>query len=476
MRNQLSQRNKKPEIRQPAAPLIPCTVNPSPDQPQIGMNDMASDPAHAIYCFSHCYNAPLPDDRVSRLTVLQFDATNNCLLPVQQVTLPEGTLMPISQVVNQDRTKLFTTAGSNGIACYHLDPQDQGKVIGDPILLNVTAEPFPTPYGVMPVDICLDLHEKKLFSCNFLAGSLSELSLRTDGGLRGNPRVSLLKHSGVPEKVRRLGPSAAAEELGFPEGFPEDSSHPHGVACHPDGKWLVACDLGTSNLTVYSLPLGDSFDRGEPDFVLRAHQAPDDNRHYLAGTRLVRFSPDGKFLFSVNELDHTLSSYRFDARRGTLFACGKPQMTIPQAWLDGIPPRPYMYNAQANYNAGIAVSPDARHVYSSARGHDSIAGFSIVEDGVIEPTDQIRIASGGRTPWSITFLDNDHLLVANQNADDPAARQTGGKHGDPDRIAPAGREPGNLSVFKRNAKTGALHPTGASWEAPHIVSAQVASP
>ncbi len=430
----------------------------------------------AIYCVSHCYNAPLPDERESKLTVLSLDTTTNSLIPVQQTTLPEGTLMPIAQVINQKGTKLFTTAGKHGVVCYHLAPHDQGKIIGGPILLQVTPEPLRTPYGVMPVDISLDLCEENLFTCNFMAGSISALSLDTDGQLRGDPRVCLMTHSGVPEKVRQLGPSAAAKELDFAEGFPEDGSHPHGVACHPSGKWLAVCDLGTSNLTVFSLPLGESFDSGKPDFVLRGHAAPDNNRHYLAGTRLIRFSPNGEFLLSVNELDHTMSSYRFDESGGTLIACGPPHMTIPQTWLDELPPRPYMYNSQPNYNAGIAVSPDGRHVYSSARGHDSVAGFKIHADGVLEPTDQVRIASGGRTPWSITFLDNHFLLVANQNADDPTARQPGGQGSDPDRIAPAGREPGNLMVLRRDPENGSLRPTGAIWEAPHILSVQVAKP
>ena len=251
----------------------------------------------AIYCVSHCYNAPLPDDRKAKLTVLSLNASADKLTSLQQTELPKGTLMPVSQVINQEGTKLFTTAGKHGVLCYDLKPEDQGRIIDKPTYLNVTLESLQTPYGVMPVDLSLDESERKLFTCNFLAGSISELSLNSDGQLSRDPCVCVLAHPGVPEKVRRIGPSSAAQELGFPEGFPEDSSHPHGVACHPDGRWVVFCDLGSSNLMVFSLPLGESFDSGEPDFVLRAHLAPDNNRHYLAGTRLIRFSPNGHFLF-----------------------------------------------------------------------------------------------------------------------------------------------------------------------------------
>ncbi|MCH2121985.1 MAG: hypothetical protein MK136_12205 [Pirellulaceae bacterium] len=45
---------------------------------------------------------------------------------------------------------------------------------------------------------------------------------------------------------------------------------------------------------------------------------------------------------------------------------------------------------------------------------------------------------------------------------------------DLDRLAPLGREPGNLLVMRRNMRDGTLRPTGASWEAPHVISVQVA--
>ena len=430
----------------------------------------------AVYCVAHCYNAPMPDDRSATLSVLALNQSGSELTLIQQINLPDGTLMPISQTINSDGTRLFTAAGIHGIACYELDPMDRGKVTGSAVCSAVTEEPLATPYGVMPVDICLDKSEENLFVCNFLSGTVSAMSVDRESRSLGQPRVCELKHAGVPEKVRLLGPSEAAKELNFPEGFPEDASHPHGVACHPDGQWLVVCDLGTSCLSVFSLPVGNSFHSGEPEFVLPSHCAPASNRHYGAGTRQIRFSPDGRFLFSVNELDHTVSSYSFDVCSGELKPVGAPQMTVPQDWLDNIPPRPYMYNAQPNYNAGIAISPDGRHLYSSGRGHDTVAGFSVGHDGSLTPTRQWLVPSGGRTPWAIAFLNDEYLLVTNQNADDPAAREPGGPDSNPERIAPLGKEPGNLIVMRRNREDGSLRPSGAVWNAPHVISVDVAPP
>ncbi|MEC7604122.1 MAG: hypothetical protein VX668_08915 [Planctomycetota bacterium] len=43
-----------------------------------------------------------------------------------------------------------------------------------------------------------------------------------------------------------------------------------------------------------------------------------------------------------------------------------------------------------------------------------------------------------------------------------------------DRLAPLGRESENLLVMRRNMRDGTLRPTGARWEAPYVISVQVA--
>jgi len=73
------------------------------------VNSVTPQPLPAIYCVSHCYNAPLPDERAPKLTVLAFDSTTNTLIPLQQTMMAEGTLMPLAQVINQKRTELIET-------------------------------------------------------------------------------------------------------------------------------------------------------------------------------------------------------------------------------------------------------------------------------------------------------------------------------------------------------------------------------
>ena len=445
-------------------------------RPRSVADDPDSTP-HVVYAAAHCYGAPSPDDRAPTMNVLALSRDGSKLSLLQSVKMPGKTLMPIVQRLNSAKTRLFSTAGTNGIVVFELDPSDHGKIVTSKqaVCSAVTPEALPTPYGVMPVDFALDLREEIAFSCNFLMGTISALSVDMDDSTLSSAIVCApadpRSPAGIPEKVRRIGPSKAAKALGFPEGFPEDSLHPHGVACDPTGNWLVMSCLGTNHLFVFSLPVGESFAAGKPDFLLDGTHPDDSNRHAGGGPRQLVFSSDGQTLYSVQELDHTVMAYSFDVASGELAAVGRPQMTVPQAWLDSVPPLPHLYNAQPNYNSGIAISPDGRHVYTTGRGHDSVAGFVVSQsDGSLTPTAQGTVSSGGRTPWSLSFVSDSLLVVSNQYADDPTARIGGGLGADPDRLAPAAKEPGNVMVFRRNPNDGSLAPTGAVWEAPHVLS------
>ena len=83
--------------------------------------------------------------------------------------------------------------------------------------------------------------------------------------------------------------------------------------------------------------------------------------------------------YVINELDSSVTTYRFDAQRGSL----QPIQILPST------PASYTGN---NHGAEIALAPSGRIVYASNRGHDSIAIFAV--DG----------GSGTLTPvgWALT--------------------------------------------------------------------------
>ena len=159
-----------------------------------------------------------------------------------------------------------------------------------------------------------------------------------------------------------------AEPGPFGAGFPENGCHPHGISIHPSGKWMVLGDLGSNNFTVYSLPIGKSFTEGPPDFLLHSHTAPASYASYGSGPKNNIFSKDGTVLFSCNELDSSVSSYQFDESAGTLTPISSCS-TLPQDWLDSIPPRPMPFYESAHSGGSLCLAPNGKHVYCTNRGY-----------------------------------------------------------------------------------------------------------
>ncbi|XRB10947.1 6-phosphogluconolactonase [Pseudoscourfieldia marina] len=428
---------------------------------------------HDVYVTSRCFNAPFPDDapegpRPAVVTRLAISEDGTQIKEHESKEMPNGALLPLVLAKSNDGKRLGVIAGKHGVVLYELGAG--GEMVGEAKALPVNVEgrdAIPSPWGDWPIYV--SLADTTMYVNMFLGAYVAAVPVDLEKReVVGPSSVCWAEHAGVPEKAIRVGKSEAAKALGWPDGAPEDQAHPHGNALHPSGKWLAGCDLGANSLTVYKLPIdeGTTF---KPHFTLQAHLAPDSNRHHGAGPKNILFSKDGKTLFCVMENDHTAMAYKFDEQTGELEPVGSPHSCVPQAWLDSNPALQFKHFAQPSYNGAIALSPDGKHLYCSTRGHDSVAGFAVGEDGSLSPTTQATVPSGGRVAWSLSFASDTLLVVTNQYADDPSAREGGAHDADPNRLAPLGKEPGNATIFKRNPVDGSLTPTGAVWESPHCV-------
>jgi len=425
---------------------------------------------HIIYCTTKAYGAPFPDaeGRPVILSVLAIDKKGTAMRIVQEVEFPKNTGGAMVLQLNKSKSRLFSVAGANGIAVFDVDMRDEGKVVGGrpPVCSPTTTESMPTPLGVFPAWLTVDPAEETVYSCNFFSKDVTALPFDKASCQCGAPiGVCTPEHPGIPDKVL-ASLDKDAEPGPFGHGFPENGCHPHGLSLHPSGKWLVLGDLGSNNFTVYSLPIGPSFTSGPPDCVLHAHIAPASYKTYGCGPKNNCFSMDGRVLFSCNELDSSVSSYRFDERTGALTPIGKPCMALPQDWLDSIPPRPLPFYDSAHSGGSLCLTPDGKHLYSTNRGHDSISCFAVGVDGGLTPTPQFNVPAGGRITWTLTMPSDTLLLVINQYAeyDDPATMRYGDGKGDPNRLAPAPHGPGNIRVFNRDPASGELTPTGCVLE------------
>lgn len=191
--------------------------------------------------------------------------------------------------------------------------------------------------GKNPVHLTVDAGNRFLIVANHITSTLALVPRRDDGRL--DPVADLVKLEG------KIGPHRVEQPF----------AKPHQVEFDPSGRFVVAPDKGLDCLFVYRL---DANARklvrvGEP-VTARAG----------AGPRHIAFHPGGRFAYVINELDSTVTAYRFAPASGAL---------MPFQLLSSLPDD-FTSNSTG---AEIAASADGRFLYVSNRGHDSIGAFAI---------------------------------------------------------------------------------------------------
>jgi 6-phosphogluconolactonase len=256
--------------------------------------------------------------------------------------------------------------------------------------------------GAHPCHLELDKTGRFLAVANYTGGNYSLFPVGTDGRLE--PSVALVAGQGRGPTARQEGP------------------HGHAVAFDAANRFLIATDLGIDRVLVY---------RFDPTTgTLLANKPPSVTMKAGAGPRHFVFHPNGHQAFVINELNSTITSLRWNGATGVFSVIGTVS-TLPAG-------------VTGSTTAEIHVHPTGRFVYGSNRGHDSIAVYSVADDGSlklveIEPT-------RGKTPRNFTI--------------DPTGRW----------LLAANQESSTIAVFGIDQTTGALTPTGEPVPAPTPVS------
>jgi len=173
-------------------------------------------------------------------------------------------------------------------------------------------------------------------------------------------------------------------------------AHPHQVAFDASGRFLISPDKGVDATHIYRLDLASG--------KLVANDPPFVKSRYGAGPRHLSFHPSRPFAYLINELDSTVTTYKWDGVRGVL----TPVHIIPTI------PATFVGD---NTGAEIAVAPSGKFVYVSNRGHNSIATFAVdAKDATLSPIGWEP--TQGKKPRFFT-LDpaGEKLYVANEDSD-----------------------------------------------------------
>ena len=184
----------------------------------------------------------------------------------------------------------------------------------------------------------------------------------------------------------------------------QGAPHAHSLAPGPDGKFIYGADLGADKVFAFKKESGE--------FVLHTAipLAPG------TGPRHFDFSPDCKTMAVVGELNNQITLFTKD-NEGCFTVKGNSFYTLPDDFTG------------ESYSADIHFSQDGKFLYSSNRGHNSIAVFSF-ENGKLSTLQWVT--KDIEWPRNFTIAPSGkYLLVANQHSN-------------------------SITIFNRDSKAGRL--------------------
>ncbi len=227
--------------------------------------------------------------------------------------------------------------------------------------------------GTASCYLSVDATGKAVLVANYASGSVASLPVQKDGSL--GEASSFVQHSGSgADPQRQKGPNA------------------HSIVISPDNHFALAADLGIDKIMIYRL------DAATAKLTLNEVQ-PFAKMQPGSGPRHITFHPNGRHVYVINELANTVTCFDYVTASGTLTE-RQTISTLPTGF------------AGKSYTADLKITPDGKFLYGTNRGHDSIASYSISDDGrltliSIEP-------SLGKGPQNLLITpDGEWLLCAN---------------------------------------------------------------
>ena len=283
----------------------------------------------------------------------------------------------------------FVKAGKKGKFLYavsELGPQDaeNGFVysyeIQDDGTLNEIGKL--TTEGLAPCHIALDRSGKFVFVSNYLGGVVMVYKIDSNGKLVKNQQLNLEN---------------------------PDGAHAHSVKISGDNRYAYIADLGNDKIWIYNF-----------DAMTGKLEPHEQKAVYLeegSGPRHLSFAKNGSFVYSINEVKSTVSTFKVLKDGGLELI--QTLSSLPASY------------KQKNSAADIHLHPSGKFLYASNRGHNSIAVFKInEEDGKLSNIDFVPIA--GKTPRNFAISPFGRYLYA------------------------ASQDTGNITVYQINQNTGKL--------------------
>lgn len=254
--------------------------------------------------------------------------------------------------------------------------------------------------------VAVDQTGQMLLTAQYGGGSVAAFSLKPDGSL--NNATDLIKHKGGSQVVQGR----------------QDAPHAHWVGFSPDNRFAFVPDLGLDKVVIYKI------DPTKANLTFHGYgEVPAGG-----GPRHMKFHPNGKIIYVLNELALSVTVFDYDSDRGTMIA----KQTIATI-------EPELLEKEIFKSASeIRVHPSGKFVYSANRGHDTITAFRVNQSSgelsVIE-VEPVR----GATPRNFNLAPSGRWLLA------------------------AGQDSHTLASFGVDAETGELTYNRSNVTAPSAI-------
>ena len=334
----------------PAAPVVPGE---------------ARAPGEARFAYVGSFATSTRGAHGEGLSVYAIDAASGRWTRVQ---LLSSEINPGYLALHPDRPVLYSVHPvANQVSAFAIDERT-----GQLTLLN--RQPSG---GDDPSHLAVDPAGRFLVVANYVGGNVEVLPVSADGSLGAPSDLVAMKGELGPHRTEQPGP------------------HPHQCPFDPAGRFVVVPDKGLDRLFVSRIdPATARLVPADPPFT-RTRSG--------AGPRHIAFHPRLPYAWVINELDSTVTAYRFK-ETGAL----EPIQIVPSL------PSTYTGN---NTGAAIVVSPSGRFVYASNRGHDSVGIFRVDEPtGMLSPVGWEL--TRGSTPRFVGLNPaGTRLFAANQRSD-----------------------------------------------------------
>ena len=254
--------------------------------------------------------------------------------------------------------------------------------------------------GDDPCHIWVDATGRNVLVANYSGGSIACFKTKTDGSL--GKRTALVKYTGSGLDPKR-----------------QQKPFAHSVYTDASNRFVYSCDLGTDNIWIFKFDA----DKG----TLTPAEPPSVKVPPGSGPRHLAFHPNGRLVYSANEMGLSVTAFARDPAGGAL--------TV----LETVSTLPEDAPTAGATTAEIACHPSGKWLYVSTRGPDTITVFAIAADGKLS---RIQNASA-------------HVKTPRGFAIDPAGQW----------LITAGQDDGKIAVLRIDPATGLLTSTDQTAKA-----------